>query len=841
PTDVNYDSHDATTGTYDPSSSVWTVGVLPVAQSEILTIYVTVASPLPNDTVLTNTAWLDADQIHPISDTEGTTVESSPVLTITKRDDPDPVNAGGTLQYTVVISNSGNENATSVLVREQYDPNVSFVYASPAPDSGSNNREWTFPSLETGTSEAIDIIVQVASPLDPDTVLTNLATLESDQTDPVTVTETTAVTSTSKLTVSKGDLPDPVPAGDRLEYIITYQNGGTAAAEDVVITETYDSRVTLVSADPPPERGTDNVWEIGELGVNDVGWIRVILDVETPLPNGTVLTNVVTIDSADTSPQAYTETTRVSSSPDLSLSVADHPDPVEAGHALSYTVSYTNVGNADATGVVVTATLDSNVSFDADATDPTPDDGSGSVWTWDIGDIPGEGGQGEIVIATQVTLPLTNGTALDFSVQLGYSEGAPLEETAQTNVTSAPELSLQKTDHDYVVYAGDRLTYTLSYANAGNENAYDVTITDTLPSLSYVEYESCQAVHGTCSDLDDQVLFHLDVITAQTTGEASVIVSVRDPLPAGADEILNRAELAHASLSAPIEAEDLDVIGTRPDLVITATHEPRLFSPGQAMTYTITHTNTGRMDAENVIITATLPANAAGSIEGVSDGWTLVDGELYTYHVGNLDADTVGPVVTLVVSNTDTVQIGFEEFDAWFAIAEQRGDRWDANPADNVAPGYIGVPDLVVTDFTFEPEPLQPNVSITFTVKVQNQGTAVAENAALPRGPFAAGIFFQPVASYPWTGNGAIYDYIPPIPPGVTHTHVITMTSPFPDAQRIQFSEEQIREEIRGFFIRVDNDKENPHGLVPEYNEWNNVAQIVLRPWNIYLPLVVRN
>ncbi|MDY6874908.1 MAG: hypothetical protein SWK90_01710 [Chloroflexota bacterium] len=308
------------------------------------------------------TGTIQADDGSGHTDETGTITVQTPVLTITKTDDPDPVNAGATLAYTIIITNSGDAEATTVVVTEHYDANVSFVYANPAPDASSGNRVWTFATLAASDSQTIDIVVQVASPLPVGTTLTNQATLDSDQTTPVTITELTSVTTASALTVSKIDVPDPVPAGGNLTYIISYQNGGTAPAEDVVITEMYDRQVTFVSANPAPRSGTDNVWDIGDLSVGENGSIQVTVRVDTPLPDGATLTNQVTIDSAHTSPQAYVETTGVSA-PDLTITAAHAPSLFSPGKLMTYTVTYSNTGHSPAEDVIITTTLPQNSTY----------------------------------------------------------------------------------------------------------------------------------------------------------------------------------------------------------------------------------------------------------------------------------------------------------------------------------------------------------------------------------------------------------------------------------------------------------------------------------------------
>jgi len=834
-TDV-LDSHVTYSGADPPAEGTdhtryWVIGDLAPGEPSQVVLTVTVASPLPNHTILNNTAWLDTDQTAPLSAAQQTTVTSRPVLAITKTDFPDPVDAHAPLRYTLIITNSGNENATPVTVTEHYDPNVSFFSAIPDPVLGSGGRTWTFPSLAAGTSKTINIFVNVADDIPAGTVLTNEATLESGQTAPVTATEVTSVTSAVDFTFYKIALSDPVEAGEALQYIIHYGNFGTSAAYNVVITETYDSRVTFRKAVPSPKSGTNNVWELGTVEIGDVGDILVTVDVTTPLPNEAILTNRATIDSRDTPPWTTVETTTVSSATDLAFSVTDVPDPVEAGDPLTYTLRYTNAGNADATDVVITATFDSNVSFSATDATPQPNGGSGQIRYWNFESIPGEGGSGEIVIRTNVTLPLTNGTKLNFTAQLADAEDDFLERTARTTAHSAPALSLLKSDGVSNVEAGDRLTYTLTYANSGNENAYHVIITDTLSP--YVEYIGCDGCQPPDGPDPDTVVFHISAIT-QTSRQVQLFVQVQDPLPAGADFVENHARMTHSSLPAPIDASDIDFIDTRPDLaIIEANHTPTLFSPGQLMTYTMTYGNVGQhMHTENVIITTVLPTDTVYVADPVGNGWHSSDGQTYTYAAGALPVGSTGHTITFTVRHPDAAQVSAPEFKTPFTIAASGGAVRDANPGDNKVTVIIGVPDLVVVDCTFEPSPLPPNVPVTFTVVLKNQGTGMAWNPESCRGPVCApfylDVFIDPVVSYPYDRDGDFYTTVGPIEPGTTYTYTLKHGG-FENGQ------------MQKLYVKVDNHDINPYGLVPESVEMNNVALCIdTELHHIYLPLVTK-
>jgi uncharacterized repeat protein (TIGR01451 family) len=807
-----------------PSAPVWSVGSVAPGQTGQITLAVAVDRPLPNNTVLTNIAWLDTQYTAPVSATSQTTVSSRPVLAITKSDSPDPVTVGQNLSYTIIITNTGNEDASSVTIVENYDPNVSFVYANRSPVPGSGGTQWALGTLAVDTSMSLHVVVRVTDTLPVGTVLTNVVTLDSAQTTPISATETTQALSVSSLEITQVGTPDPVSAGGDLTYFIWYENTGSAPATNVVITVTYDSRVTFAEATPDPDSG-NNVWQIGTVGAGESDYIVVEVEVDIPLPNGSVLQNLVTIDSDQTSPAGYIETTTITSSPDLSFSIAQQPETtVEAGAPLTYTLYYTNTGNADATQVVVTATTTTPEGFvhPISAT-PAPTGGGYDTIYWEIGTIPGVNGYGQITIYADVTLPFTNSATLELTAQLEDAEGDFLEDIAQVTVTSAPILSLSASDGVSTVYAGDVLTYSLTYTNSGSENAYDILITDTLP-VSYTQYQHCEIPGGTCgyTSATKVVTFRIPALIAPTSGQAQVVVQIDDPLPSGADSVTNRVTMTHSSLSTPIVEQDVNVIGTLPDLAVSTTHKPSLFSPGRLMTYTVAYGNTGRMHAEDVVITTTLPLST--TYEG--SGWSSTDGQTYTYAVGDLPAGDTGITTTFTVRHPPGL-IGAPEFDTSFTIAGTGNGGGDAVPGDNSVEAYIGVPDLVVVDFTVTPMPLQAGTPATFTIVIENQGTGMAWNPD-NEGGFWVDLFIAPVESYPSQDYGVAFTGVDPLAPGQQTTCVITHT----------FTAQQITD-ITAFYVRVDNEwAELPYGLVPESDEMNNLGGPV-QPFNyIYLPLV---
>src|SRR2546428_705210 len=233
-------------------------------------------------------------------------VTSAPILAVSKTDSPDPVAAGGNLTYTLSYSNTGNANATGVVLTDTVPANTTFVSASADRTLGSGVGTWSPGNLSAGASGSVQMVVRVASPLANGTSITNSTySIDSNETSPVSgASVSTATLAGPTLSASMTDAPDPVGAGANLTYTIAYTNSGATGATGVVLTDTVPANTTFVSATAGGTLASGVVtWSPGNLAAGATGSVQMVVRVASPLANGTSITNgTYAIDSNETSP-----------------------------------------------------------------------------------------------------------------------------------------------------------------------------------------------------------------------------------------------------------------------------------------------------------------------------------------------------------------------------------------------------------------------------------------------------------------------------------------------------------------------------------------------------------
>jgi len=166
---------------------------------------------------------------------------------------------------------------------------------------------------------------------------------------------------------------------------------------------------------PDATAGSSCTLAIGNVAAGDVAASATFaVVVDNPLPTGVteVINTAVIADDGtngdDPTPDDNTDsdTTPVDATPDLVISKVDGGYSARPGGTVIYTLSYQNVGNQDATGVVITETVPVGTEFIAADSTPgwvcLPDGTAGSTCTLAVGDLAAGGPVATVAYAVVV-------------------------------------------------------------------------------------------------------------------------------------------------------------------------------------------------------------------------------------------------------------------------------------------------------------------------------------------------------------------------------------------------------------------------------------------------------
>ena len=242
--------------------------------------------------------------------------------------------------------------------------------------------------------------------------------------------------------VDKTSAPDPVDAGAELTYTIDWAVTGNEPADNAVIVDTLPDNVTVVDADGGTYDAVAHTitWNLGDLMTPESGSFTVVVQVASPLYDGTLLTNVVdfTDETPGSTPVKDTNVTTVRADHVLTLDKADSPDPVAKGGELTYTLSWGVTGNEPADGVVLKDPLPFGTQF-VSASDGGVYDPATRIITWDLGDkVPGD--SGTVTLVVKVNLDFPNGLNIENRATISDEKpGKDQEAVELTNVLQTPE------------------------------------------------------------------------------------------------------------------------------------------------------------------------------------------------------------------------------------------------------------------------------------------------------------------------------------------------------------------------------------------------------------------
>ena len=519
------------------------------------------------------------------------------------------------------------------------------------------------------------------------------------------------------LSLSKNG-PFEAVTGELITYQLHVFNFGPANATNVVVTDTLPAGTSFDSATSEDASCShaDGVvtCDIPALAAFDSAPIDI--NVTAPLETGTI-TNVATAtaDESDPSPaSAEWATEVVEPHADLILSVFPTPDPVAAGHQLTYDITVDNLGPLDATGVTLTDDLPDEVSFVS--VEPAACQINEGIVSCDLGTIEAHGfAHVEIVVtAPTATGTITNHATVEAN-EPDLDTSSNIVESAVEVVAPQADLSVSGFAHPDPVVTGEPVTYSLSVFNEGPLEEPAATLTATIPAgATFVDAEPSQ---GSCSHDAGLVTCSFGSILAfEAAGVEVIVLAPSEPGAINSTVAASGTEddLDPADNTADIAAE---VVPPNADLSLFQVDEPDPVEISGQVTYQLSVFNNGPLDATNVTVEDTIPAGSAFISATPSQGSCAEAGGVVTCSLGGLVVFGSAEVSVVVqapgtagtMTNSATVS----------------SDQADLSPEDNTSeePTEVVAPvaDLRLT-MVDTPDPVALGGEVTYTIQVWNDG-----------------------------------------------------------------------------------------------------------------------
>jgi uncharacterized repeat protein (TIGR01451 family) len=492
-------------------------------------------------------------------------------LSITKTDSPDPVVAGTNLTYTITVTNSGPDPASTVEWTDTLPAGTTFVslpavggWSCTTPAVGAGGTvECSMASVPVGSS-VFTLTVAVANSVAVGTVLTNTATVSSTTADvdsgDLSATAITTTLASADVSVTKTDSPDPVTAGQNLTYTITVTNDGPSVATTVTLNDPLPAGTTFVSlpavggwscTTPAVGAGGSISCSTASLGITSAVFTLTVA-VDPAVAAGTLLSNTAVVTTStpdpDGSDQTATATTTVATQADLAITKVASPDPVGPGQDLTFTLTVNNNGPSAASTVALADTLPAGTSFQSlvapagwSCTTPAVD--SGGTVNCSIASL----GLGNAVftLVTEVGASVAGGTTITNTATVSSTTADPdsgdLSATDTALVLAGASVSASKSvSGDFS--PGGFIEYTVILTNAGpstqGDNPTDEMVDVLPPELVLID---ATATSGTAvATVGTNTVTWNGSIPALGTVTITITAQI-DPGLTNGDEVLNQA------------------------------------------------------------------------------------------------------------------------------------------------------------------------------------------------------------------------------------------------------------------------------------------------------------
>ncbi len=736
--------------TYTASGTISASATGTLVNSATVANSVGISDPTP-----ANNSATDTDTLTPQAD-----------LSITKTDGQTSDIPGTSISYTITASNAGPSNAPSNTLADTFPAALTGVAwtctgagGGTCTASGSGNINDTV-NLPVGASVTYTVNATI-SPSATGT-LSNTATVTAGVTDPVagnnSATDTTTLTPTVDLSITKTDgLTNAIPGGS-VTYTIVASNAGPSATSSATVVDVFPAELTTINwtcvgagGGTCPASGTTNLNETVNLPVGGSVTFTVVASVSSSATGSLVNTATVSSSATDSNPanNSATDTDTLNLEADLSITKTDGVASEIPGTSVTYTIVASNAGPSNIPSATVADTFPatlSGVSWTCAGAGGGICTASGSGNINEIVNLPAGGAVTFTAVGTisaSATGSLAN-TATVSSVAFDPNAGNNSATDTDT-LTPQADLAITKTDGVGTAIPGGSVTYTIVASNSGPSDVTGATVADTFPASLTATWTCVGAGGGTCTasgsgNLNDTVNLPVG---------ASVTYTVNATISASATGTLSNTATVSSGVTDPTpgnnSATDTDTLTPQADLSITKTDGQANATPGTTIVYTIVASNAGPSNVIGATVADTFPATltANWTCAGAGGGTCTASGS------GNIN-DTVNLPVGGSVTYTANATISTSAFGTLSNTATVSSSVTDPTPGNNSATDtdtLIAQADLSITK-TDGVTTATPGGSVTYTIVASNAGPSNVTGATVAD-------TFPAILTATWTCVGA--------------------------------------------------------------------------------------
>ena len=572
---------------------------------------------------------------------DASTSVACPDVSVHKTADNATVNAGDSIGFTVVISNSsatGTGTANNVVLNDQLPAGSGVSWSIDQQTANDchiggtpQTLTCTIPTLAPGATYTVHVTSGTVFASCGQYPNEAFVTVSNEAGGPFTSSASTTVQCPS-LAISKTADATPVSTGTTIGFHVIVSNGGPGIARSVTVNDplpagsgidwTITSQTSTLCAINGSVGSQVLQCSLGDMA-SGASYTIHITSTTDGTSAGTYPNTAVA--SATNAPSVQSSATIVVLAPDVNVvKTADHA-VVNAGSPIGFTVTISNPGSASTVGTATGVTL----------SDPLPM-GTGISWSIDSqtstkcmitatdGSHPGmelDCLAFNLAPGASYSVHVTSGTEFQScsvynnTANVTVPNQSPSTLSASASVTvQCPALSIVKTADASPVSTGTPIGFTVVVSNAGPGTATDVNVDDPLPSGSGISWSIDKQDASKCSITVVSGKQDLVCSLGDMGAETSYTVHITSATTSGsAGTYPNTATVS--SSNAPTQQASATIVVQAPALTITKTADATPLVAGSTVGFTIAVSNSsaaGTGTATNVTINDPLPsANGA--------------------------------------------------------------------------------------------------------------------------------------------------------------------------------------------------------------------------------------